>query len=372
MSCYHSHKSCLRYILLIAMSLIMSLIALTYFIKPAQQSFSPHSIEISKHHNEKETVSTAGMMIFSFVSSIVFALAYIISSQDKVTAFWGCLLAFIFGFGFDQAVTLLLKVSVGRLRPDFLERCKMNVTAYHEMRAQQIAEFGVETSGYYPCTGDEKAVNEGHMSFPSGHSSTSGFAAWFCVTLCFSRALKITQFLKNEKHQRNRQKLSQVTEIIPSNQDVSTSLFHLQDANEKGQHEQRRVIDASVASDIEANSSVAIEVSNECSLNCNSTKDTNNDINQSTECFSSSSGSSAPRDRLDIRLITPSVVYVTAVVLSLIPLVLSMWIAATRVSDHWHHPSDCVFGWLIGVVSGLSCFPVLWLYESERKEEKML
>ncbi|KAJ3208572.1 hypothetical protein HDU82_002267 [Entophlyctis luteolus] len=52
------------------------------------------------------------------------------------------------------ASTNLLKTSVGRFRPDFLSRCAWNATLM-------------------ACTGDAALVQQGRVSFPSGHSSFS-------------------------------------------------------------------------------------------------------------------------------------------------------------------------------------------------------
>ncbi|KAF9530465.1 lipid phosphate phosphatase 1 [Crepidotus variabilis] len=56
--------------------------------------------------------------------------------------------------GLARLVTQVLKHSVGRLRPDFLARCKWN----HVMET---------------CSGKAQDVIDGRKSFPSGHSSTA-------------------------------------------------------------------------------------------------------------------------------------------------------------------------------------------------------
>lgn len=73
-------------------------------------------------------------------------------------------LAFIYRYGFGLVLTLCvtewLKIVVGRLRPDFLDRCQ-------------------PVNGV--CTGLFKLVNDGRKSFPSGHSSISFYSTHFLI-----------------------------------------------------------------------------------------------------------------------------------------------------------------------------------------------
>ncbi|KNE60609.1 hypothetical protein AMAG_05988 [Allomyces macrogynus ATCC 38327] len=64
-----------------------------------------------------------------------------------------------------MAITDVTKIVVGRLRPDFLDRCKP-----------------VEKSGTWTCAGDADLVRNGRVSFPSGHSSLT-FSGWFFAAL---------------------------------------------------------------------------------------------------------------------------------------------------------------------------------------------
>ncbi|KAL7752827.1 hypothetical protein RI367_001830 [Sorochytrium milnesiophthora] len=73
-------------------------------------------------------------------------------------------------------VVHIIKVSVGRLRPDFLDRCKPTT---------------IDTSAYPVCTGDPKIINDGRKSFPSGHAATSwtgySYIALYCIYLLEAR-----------------------------------------------------------------------------------------------------------------------------------------------------------------------------------------
>ena len=66
------------------------------------------------------------------------------------------ILGLVLAVGFTYLFTNIIKLSAGRLRPDFLSRCHP---------AQNTTVFS--------CTGNAKLVREGRKSFPSGHTSYS-------------------------------------------------------------------------------------------------------------------------------------------------------------------------------------------------------
>ncbi|KAG8889269.1 hypothetical protein FRB98_005082 [Tulasnella sp. 332] len=83
----------------------------------------------------------------------------------------------------SNAITTTLKLRIGRLRPDFLDRCAWDV--YNHV-----------------CTGSPKVIREGRKSFPSGHSTTafSGLGFLFLFLAGKSGAFCLTAVIGRKAH----------------------------------------------------------------------------------------------------------------------------------------------------------------------------
>uniref|UniRef100_A0A8V0YUM1 Phospholipid phosphatase 1 n=1 Tax=Gallus gallus TaxID=9031 RepID=A0A8V0YUM1_CHICK len=77
---------------------------------------------------------------------------------------------FIFGAAASQSLTDIAKYSIGRLRPHFLAVCQPDWT-------QINCSLGYIEN--IPCQGDKAKINEGRLSFYSGHSSFSMYCMLF-------------------------------------------------------------------------------------------------------------------------------------------------------------------------------------------------
>lgn len=77
---------------------------------------------------------------------------------------------FLFGAAMSQSLTDIAKYSIGRLRPHFLDVCKPDWTKIN-CSTGYIEDF--------VCSGDATSVNEGRLSFYSGHSSFSMYCMLF-------------------------------------------------------------------------------------------------------------------------------------------------------------------------------------------------
>uniref|UniRef100_A0A0F7YZV4 Phospholipid phosphatase 1 n=1 Tax=Micrurus fulvius TaxID=8637 RepID=A0A0F7YZV4_MICFL len=88
--------------------------------------------------------------------------------NNYVAAIYKALGTFLFGAAVSQSLTDIAKYSIGRLRPHFLDICKPDRI---NCSAGYIENF--------KCLGDKVKVNEGRLSFYSGHSSFSMYCMMF-------------------------------------------------------------------------------------------------------------------------------------------------------------------------------------------------
>ncbi|KAK7865091.1 hypothetical protein R5R35_014627 [Gryllus longicercus] len=87
------------------------------------------------------------------------------------------LCAFLFGLGAQQLLVDAGKYSIGRLRPHFLDACRPAPPVAALCAGPDVAQHRYVTA--FTCTGDESVSREARLSFPSGHSSMSFYAAVF-------------------------------------------------------------------------------------------------------------------------------------------------------------------------------------------------
>ncbi|XP_077592781.1 phospholipid phosphatase 1 isoform X1 [Stigmatopora nigra] len=150
-------------------------------IRPYQRGFfcSDDSIKYPFHHG---TVTSTVLYTVGFslpICCMIFGeclCVYLKRLQSKSS--YGSYLAriyksvgtFLFGAAMSQSLTDIAKYSIGRLRPHFLDVCKpiwkSNCTP------------GVYVEDF-TCTGNPTMVNQGRLSFYSGHSSFSMYCMLF-------------------------------------------------------------------------------------------------------------------------------------------------------------------------------------------------
>lgn len=114
-------------------------------------------------------------LVFLVPTSVL--LLYYLVKRDRTELAQG-LLAFSLALGLNGVVTDIIKLFVGRPRPDFFYRC------FPDGRpdVDDLVDIGSA------CTGEQMTIQEGRKSFPSGHSSFSfcslGFLSlWLCGKL---------------------------------------------------------------------------------------------------------------------------------------------------------------------------------------------
>ncbi|XP_037121330.1 phospholipid phosphatase 1 [Syngnathus acus] len=148
-------------------------------IRPYQRGFfcSDDSIKYPFHHS---TVTSTVLYTVGFslpISCMIFGeclCVYLKRLQSKssygsyVARVYKAVGTFLFGAAMSQSLTDIAKYSIGRLRPHFLDVCKPNWNCSVGVYVENFA-----------CTGNPTMVNEGRLSFYSGHSSFSMYCMLF-------------------------------------------------------------------------------------------------------------------------------------------------------------------------------------------------
>ncbi|XP_078127262.1 phospholipid phosphatase 1 isoform X1 [Sander vitreus] len=136
-----------------------------------------------KYPLKEDTISyelLGGVMIPFTIFTIIFGeclSVYLkrIKSKSPFGSYISCVYkaigTFLFGAAMSQSLTDIAKYSIGRLRPHFLDVCKPDWKLVNCSSGDYIEDF--------TCTGDAKMVNEGRLSFYSGHSSFSMYCMLF-------------------------------------------------------------------------------------------------------------------------------------------------------------------------------------------------
>jgi phosphatidate phosphatase len=95
------------------------------------------------------------------------------------------LVNFFMGAALTNVATDIPKFFFGRLRPYFYQICNATFT----MNVHDMDPHSYVTD--YTCMGNEKAVREARLSFPSGHSSMTLYFATYMITYSYFRLNKL-------------------------------------------------------------------------------------------------------------------------------------------------------------------------------------
>ncbi|KAM4719847.1 phospholipid phosphatase 1 isoform 2-T2 [Anableps anableps] len=174
------------FVLLDIVCLILGGLPLAIFnlgkIRPYQRGFfcSDDSIKYPFHSSTITSTVLYTVGLGLPISSMVFGeclLVYLNRLKSKspfgnyVACVYKAVGTFLFGACMSQSLTDIAKYSIGRLRPHFLDVCKPNWNLINCSAGAYIENF--------TCTGNTKMVNEGRLSFYSGHSSFSMYCMLF-------------------------------------------------------------------------------------------------------------------------------------------------------------------------------------------------
>ncbi|KAJ3112008.1 hypothetical protein HDU96_005052 [Phlyctochytrium bullatum] len=137
-------------------------------MKPFERPFDIDDKDLS-HPNKPNIVTQTMLVVYALavpaaVVALIFGIrlamvrakggrkAYMAATASCLRDFHHFLVGLVLAFVYTKLFTDFLKVTMGRLRPDFLSRCQWS-------------------TALQACTGDPDKIEDGRKSFPSGHSS---------------------------------------------------------------------------------------------------------------------------------------------------------------------------------------------------------
>lgn len=166
--------------LILTLGLIIAVVLVSFLATPRQDVYYIYDATISNPAAQKRGfdptipnwVAVVIPILLMIVTIVVGEFFYSRKEHHSITDAVAVTLYFLLdafqSFLCAVIVTQATKYSVGRLRPDFLPRC--NPIPPENV----VIQFGQDTDSLYPCTNtDEDVINEGRLSFPSGHTSLS-------------------------------------------------------------------------------------------------------------------------------------------------------------------------------------------------------
>ncbi|KAM6227906.1 phospholipid phosphatase 1 isoform 1-T1 [Spheniscus humboldti] len=151
-------------------------------IKPYQRGFFCNDDSIKYPFHDSTITSTVlytvgfTLPIFSIILGETLSVSYnhlhsnSFVRNNYVATIYKAIGTFIFGAAASQSLTDIAKYSIGRLRPHFLAVCQPDWTRIN-CSLGYIENFS--------CQGDKAKINEGRLSFYSGHSSFSMYCMLF-------------------------------------------------------------------------------------------------------------------------------------------------------------------------------------------------
>lgn len=141
--------------------------------EPFARKIHEDELWLYKNPRTESYVPTTILWPLVFLAPLLVILFSFIINKDKVD-FAQAILCVTLALGFNGLITDIIKLIVGRPRPDFFWRCFPD--------GQMNSEF--------KCTGNPIAIRDGRKSFPSGHSSFA-FASFGFISLYLAGKLHI-------------------------------------------------------------------------------------------------------------------------------------------------------------------------------------
>ncbi|ORX68447.1 acid phosphatase/Vanadium-dependent haloperoxidase [Anaeromyces robustus] len=147
------------------------------FVSPFERQFRIDDETISHPYVDDEMFSGLELALSGVVFPVLVISFYHLFNRDLKYAFHQAIMGICVSVTLCLFVTTLIKVSVGRFRPDFISRCQVNITKVEEIYksyniSNQISFGPRNLYNTTICTNTNKfRLDEGRRSFPSGHTA---------------------------------------------------------------------------------------------------------------------------------------------------------------------------------------------------------
>ncbi|KAF9542002.1 hypothetical protein EC957_002506 [Mortierella hygrophila] len=155
-------------------------------VEPFHREFSVEDRAIMYPFEQKETVPVWALVLIMGVFPAVLMFIVSIGIRRSTYDFHNGLLGLLLSVLLSTIFTQVMKVTIGKHRPDFLARCEpmQNGAPLTQDRPLQLWTVAV-------CTQTDKhTLRDGMRSFPSGHASTA-FAGLFYLALWMSGKMHV-------------------------------------------------------------------------------------------------------------------------------------------------------------------------------------
>lgn len=191
------------------LTILVSLIIISHLkiIRPFQRGFFCDDETIRYPYKSNQTIPAYLLLIIAFLIPII--IVFLLENRKRIWRFWQARFwtnfgnvtsPFIFGTVITYFFTQTCKLTIGRLRPHFIDVCRptFNYTSTFDavktftMTLDNILECPhTQYISEFKCTTDQTSeISQAHYSFFSGHSSAIAFSVVFlCMILKSSRMM---------------------------------------------------------------------------------------------------------------------------------------------------------------------------------------
>ncbi|KAF9989146.1 hypothetical protein BGZ75_007401 [Mortierella antarctica] len=170
-------------------ALCLVLLVLFFFLdrfEPIHREFSVENTAIMYQYKEKDRVPTWSLVLIAFALPVVVislvGLGVRRSPYDVHNDILGLLVSLLLTTMFTQVI----KLTLGKHRPDFLSRCQPMLNGVSLTQDQPLRLWTIDV-----CTQtNKKILKDGMRAFPSGHASTA-FAGLFYLSLWLAGKMNV-------------------------------------------------------------------------------------------------------------------------------------------------------------------------------------